>query len=98
MIEIFSHIYMSNSKINFSHDPGNILNAFLSMTRNFFVTTSISVAILGLGVKSMNFKKRIFLLSLLIMMFSIIYGIKTTYDFNDYLNFLRENKYFKNNF
>lgn len=32
------------------------------------------------------------------MMFSIIYGIKSTLDFNNYLNYLRENKYFKNDY
>lgn len=51
---------MSNSKINFSHDPGNILNAFLSMSRNFFLTASISIAILGISRKSILANKKRF--------------------------------------
>ena len=27
---------MSKNEINFTHDPDNVLNAFLSMSRNFF--------------------------------------------------------------
>ena len=90
---------MSKNKINFTHDPGNVLNAFLSMSRNFFLTASISIAILGINMKSFRPKKRrLYILSLLIMVFSIIYGIKATLDFNDYLNYLKEKKYFKNDF
>lgn len=90
---------MSKDKINFSHDPENVLNAFLSMSRNFFLTASISIAILGISRKSILANKKTFLiLALLMMMFSIIYGIKSTLDFNNYLNYLRENKYFKNDY
>lgn len=90
---------MSKDKINFSHDPENVLNAFLSMSRNFFLTASISIAILGISRKSiLANKKKFLILALLMMIFSIIYGIKSTLDFNNYLNYLRENKYFKNDY
>ena len=66
------------------------------MTRNFFLTASISIAILGINMKSFRPKKRrLYILSLLIMVFSIIYGIKATLDFNDYLNYLKEKIYRK---
>ena len=46
---------MSNHKISFTHDPENVLNAFLSMSRNFFLTASISVGLMGVSVKSVPF-------------------------------------------
>tara|TARA_Y100000389_G_scaffold177636_2_gene190108 strand:- start:9238 stop:9630 length:393 start_codon:yes stop_codon:yes gene_type:complete len=91
---------MGKDKINYSHDPGIFLNAFLSMSRNFFLTASISVAIFGLGMQSRVYKKkkRLYILSLFIMIFSIIYGIKTTRDFDFYINYLIDNAYFDNEF
>lgn len=89
---------MSKDKINFTHDPDNVLNAFLSMSRNFFLTTSISITMLGVGMKSIRNKKNLLLLALLIMVFSIIYGSKATLDFNYYLKSLIENSDFNNEF
>jgi hypothetical protein len=89
---------MSKDKINFTHDPDNVLNAFLSMSRNFFLTTSISITMLGVGMKSIRNKKNLLILALLIMVFSIIYGSKATLDFNYYLKSLIENSDFKNEF
>ena len=93
---------MSKNKINFTHDPENVLNAFLSMSRNFFLTASISITLLSFGMKSNSKIKSLYIFGLLIMMFSIIYGIKATLDFNYYLKHLNEisdynNPFFKKN-
>ena len=92
---------MDDSKINFSHDPENVLNAFLSASRNFFLTASISVGLLGVrqSMKTARYKQdRIFIMALFTMFFSIIYGLKTSLDFSDYLNHLSTKSPFKNTF
>ena len=90
---------MADSKINLSHDPENVLNAFLSASRNFFLTASMSVGLLGVSIKTVPYKQnRIFVMALFTMLFSVIYGLKASFDFNHYLNHLINNSPFKDTF
>lgn len=90
---------MAGPKITFSHDPENVLNAFLSASRNFFLTASMSVGLLGVSIKTVPYKQnRIFIMALFTMIFSIIYGLKASYDFNHYLDHLITKSPFKKTF
>ena len=73
-----------------SHNPGTILNGFVSMSRNVFLISSMALAFLGYSRKSEIFNKvSIKIVPLIIILFSIIYGLKASYDFNLYLNYMQ---------
>ena len=64
---------------NLSHNPQSYVNGYISMMRNMILSSSVGLVVL-------NTKYR--LISFFIFLFSISYGIKSSFDFNKYLNYL----------
>lgn len=72
-----------------AHNPTAFLNAHISMMRNMFLTSSISLAVLGYSDKSKLFKEvGVKDVALFILAYSVIYGIKSAMDFHSYLKYL----------
>ena len=72
-----------------AHNPTAFLNAHISMMRNMFLTSSISLAVLGYSDKSKLFKEvGVKDVALFILAYSVIYGIKSAMDFHAYLKYL----------
>lgn len=85
---------MKNNSYEFSYidTPQVTFNGFMSIMRNVYLTSSIGIALLTF---SRNFKRDrniIRIISLSILLYSIIYGIKAGRDFYIYLNFLENQK------
>ena len=71
------------------NNPNAFLNGYISMMRNIFLTSSISLASLGYSSKSKLFPENtIKFISLLILLYSICLGLKSACDFNHYLNYM----------
>ena len=69
--------------MNKIYNPYTYLNAYISLTRNVILTSSI-----GLVLINNNYK----VISLLVFIFSIVYCIKGSIDFNKYINYLEKSE------
>lgn len=81
-----------NNIFNYIDTPQVTFNGFTSMMRNVYLTSSIGLTLL---IFSKNFKKDrkvVSLISLAIILYSIVYGIKAGLDLHFYLNILRKQK------
>tara|TARA_B100001094_G_C18091849_1_gene750832 strand:- start:490 stop:843 length:354 start_codon:yes stop_codon:yes gene_type:complete len=63
-----------------SHNPQSYVNGYISMMRNMILLSSVGLVIV-------NSKYRI--ISLFVFLFSFTYGIKSAYDFNKYVEYLK---------
>ena len=77
---------------NYIDTPENTFNGFISIMRNVYLTSSIGIALLTFSINFKKEKKFVRLISLAILLYSIIYGIKARQDFFTYLNFLENEK------
>ncbi len=76
-----------------SHNPATFLNGFISMSRNVFLTSSVALAALGYSQKSKLFNEMALkVVALIVILFSITYGLKASYDFHKYLTFMENDK------
>ena len=74
------------------HNPTSFLSAYISMMRNMFLTSSISIATLGYSQTSKLFHENgVKLFALIILVYSICYGTKASVDFNLYLDYMETN-------
>ena len=81
-----------NNKFSYIDRPQVTFNGFISTMRNVYLTSSIGIALLTF---SRNFKQDrtvVRIISLSILLYSIIYGIKASSDFYIYLKILEKQK------
>ena len=82
---------MTNLKL--SHNPSAIINGYLSMCRNVFLTSNISFALLGLMSKKDLFNEKfVYLIPVVVLLFSIIYGYCSNNYIENYLKTLKDSK------
>ena len=70
----------------------SVFNGYISITRNMYLTSSIGITTMIFSNRFTYFEKIIKILSLCIILYSTIYGIKSTRDFKDYLELLLNQK------
>tara|TARA_B100000902_G_C27278749_1_gene900403 strand:- start:1269 stop:1625 length:357 start_codon:yes stop_codon:yes gene_type:complete len=70
-----------------SHNPHTYLNSYISQLRNTFLVSSIGIATIGMS-KHFKIQKYIEFLAFIILIYGILYGLQTTYDFSTYINYL----------
>jgi hypothetical protein len=91
-LKIYLLILLVNM-IKLSHNPATFLNGYISMMRNVFLTSSVALGTLGYSLKSKYFSGySVKIVSLVIIVYSISYGLKSATDFNDYLTWMEKNK------
>jgi len=74
-------------------DYQSYLNSFISMTRNIFTLSSLSLAMIGFSDRFNKYQKIVKILGMTILLFSIIYGFYTTNLFGRYIEDIKsENK------
>lgn len=83
--------------ISVSHNPNTYLNSYLSITRSMMVTVALSLGLITYSSKSNIFDEyHVKYLSMGMLLFAIIYGLKGGEDFKKYTIFLekklKENK------
>ena len=70
------------------HNPQTFLNGYISMSRNMFTISAVGLSAMTFADSFKDYKKIVKMIALLIMIISILYGIKASYDFNRYLKYL----------
>ena len=74
------------------HDPNSVLAMYISMMRNMFLLSSIGLSALVLSNNFKDYKKFVQVLSVIILIYCIMYGLKSNIDFIEYLNFTLNQK------
>ena len=72
------------------HEPQTALNGYTSMIRNMFLTSSIGFVAITFSNQFIKYQTHMQIMSLVIFTYSIIYGIKATFDFKEYLKYLNQ--------
>tara|TARA_R110002074_G_scaffold380632_1_gene559369 strand:+ start:256 stop:618 length:363 start_codon:yes stop_codon:yes gene_type:complete len=70
------------------HNPQTFLNGYISMTRNMFTISAVGLSAMTFADSFNTYKKIVKIIALMIIIISILYGIKASYDFNRYLKYL----------
>ena len=70
----------------------SVFNGYISIMRNMYLTSSIGLTAMAFSSKFRRHKILVKLLALSIFIYSITYGIKSTRDFNVYLELLKNQK------
>ena len=78
--------------MNLVHNPQSVANGYISMTRNIFSVSSIGLAAMSFSKNFEEYEKFVIILAIYIFCFCILYGIKISKDFNDYLNYIKQQK------
>lgn len=81
-----------NTDFNYIDTPQVTFNGFISIMRNVYLTSSIGIALLTFSRNFRQHRNIMRVISLSILLYSIIYGIKAGRDFDIYLNFLNNQK------
>ena len=76
------------SKINIQ----TYINGFISMTRNVYLTSSVSIALFGFSKVFKEYKKLIQIIAFIIIGYSIVLGIVAANNLNQYINYAYKNK------
>ena len=83
---------MVNNNFKYIDSPQITFNGFTSIMRNVYLTSSIGIALLTFSNNFRKDKNIVIIISLTIMFYSILYGIKAGRDFYKYLKFLENKK------
>ena len=75
-----------------AHVPISVANGFTSMMRNMLLTSSIGFAVFTFSDTFKEYKKYVKILAYCIFIYSIIYGLIASNDFNKYLHIIEKNK------
>lgn len=80
--------------MNYSNNPQSVVNGYYSATRNIFLTSSIAIAVYSFSntfkiSSSENITK---IVSILIFILSILYGINSTFSYYNYIKHLQNRK------
>ena len=86
-----------NTDFNYIDTPQVTFNGFISIMRNVYLTSSIGIALLTFSRNFREHRNIMRVISLSILLYSIIYGIKAGLDFYFYLKFLEKQKDRDNN-
>lgn len=81
-----------NTDFNYIDTPQVTFNGFISIMRNVYLTSSIGIALLTFSRNFREHRNIMRVISLSILLYSIIYGIKAGLDFYFYLKFLEKQK------
>ena len=71
-----------------THNPQAFLNGYISMTRNMFTISAVGLSIMTFADSFTTYQKIVKIIALMIIIISILYGIKASYDFKRYLKYL----------
>jgi len=74
-----------------THIPQTVANGHQSMMRNMFLVSSIGFGVLTFSDRFKKYKNIIKILGYTIFIYSVIYGLKSANDFNNYLNYIENN-------
>ena len=79
--------------MNITHNPATFLTSFISISRNVLLSSSIVLGILVYSPISKLFNETsVKKMAFVILLFSILYGLKGSYDFHKYINYMQQNK------
>lgn len=73
-------------------NPQPYKNSYISMMRNFFLTSSIGIALIGSSNNFLKYKKFIIVLALIIIIYSMTYGIIAGTNSYEYINIIKRQK------
>ena len=87
--------------VTLSHNPNTYFNSYISITRSMMVTTSLSLGLFTYSTKTTLFDTyHVKYISMIILLFGILYGLKGGEDFKRYTysleKTLKENKQMQN--
>lgn len=74
------------------YDPHPLVDGYISMQRNMFLTSSIGIAMMGFSNNFKEYKKLIKIIAFIIFIFSIVYGYNASKDSIDYINYIKKQK------
>ena len=70
------------------HNPQSFLNGYISMSRNMFTISAVGLSAMTFADSFTTYQKIVKIIALMIIIISILYGIKASYDFKRYLKYL----------
>jgi len=74
--------------MSLTHNPQAFLNGYISMTRNMFTISAVGLSIMTFADSFTTYQTIVKIIALLIIIISILYGLKSSYDFKRYLKYL----------
>ena len=74
------------------YDPHPLIDGYISIQRNMFLTSSIGIAMMGFSNNFKEYKKPIKIIALIIFLYSILYGYNASKDSIDYINYIKKKK------
>ena len=79
---------------NYANNPQAISNGFYSASRNIFLTSAVAVTMYGFSntFKITKSDSTIKIVSILIFMISLSYGINTCYSYQKYITLLKQDE------
>tara|TARA_Y100000816_G_scaffold237062_1_gene182974 strand:+ start:702 stop:1061 length:360 start_codon:yes stop_codon:yes gene_type:complete len=79
------------TKFDYSINPYNTFATFTSIQRNAYLTSSVGIAVAAFSKTFKTHKKKLAILSIIIIFYSSFYGIKNALDFSKYLELFDSN-------
>lgn len=79
------------TKFEYSINPYNTFATFTSIQRNAYLTSSVGIAIAAFSKTFKTHRKRLAILSIIIIFYSSFYGIKNALDFSKYIKLFDNN-------
>ena len=73
-----------------SYNPQPFINGYISMIRNMFLTSSIGLAAMGFSNRFKQYEKKVKIIAVIIILYSILYGYKASKDSNNYINYIEK--------
>jgi hypothetical protein len=74
-------------------DPHAFKDGYVSVMRNIFLTSSIGIALISSSNNFKRYKKYMMVVAILIIIYSIGYGIVASFDSYEYINILKKEKH-----
>jgi len=74
------------------YNPQPLIGNYLSMMRNMFLTSSIGITTLTFSDNFKKYKHPVIIISFIIIIYSIIIGIKSSLGTQNYINIIRKQK------
>ena len=78
--------------INYSINPYSVFNSFTSLQRNAYLTSSLGITLATFSRNYKGEKQKIKYLAIIIIIYSLFYGIKNANNFSEYLDLFINNK------
>ena len=83
------------SQLPLTHNPQAYFNGFISIMRSSILISTVGLTTFTLSKLSKKYSLDILLVSIFIIILSIIFSLKASYDLHQYLTFLKKQEHLK---